>query len=86
MISKRAIFYGCSGGAVIWGILAVGACQVFAPIIDRTADATADAVDEYCRNFTPDQRTEFRLAVNDRLPDDTAVVVNCPGDQPDEIR
>lgn len=65
---------------VIAGTLLGVACAVLSPVVERSADRAAGAVETYCDNFTADQRAEFRDSVNGRLADGYGAEISCPDD------
>lgn len=79
-MTKRQVKLGLPAIGVVAAVgFFAGACNVFAPIVDRTSEATAEAVVAYCDNFTPEQRAAFRSEVDSDLPDGYTITVICPG-------
>lgn len=59
------------------GVMLAG-CEVFAPLVDRSSSAAAEAVEAYCEQLTADQRQIFGDQVRVKAAPNS-ITVDCAG-------
>lgn len=64
----------------IIGIVFISGCAMLAPVVERSAEKSADVVEWYCDNSTADQRDVYHADVNRRLPEGYGADITCPDD------